>query len=1059
MKNLSKRFKFTLWVFGLMGQIAWVVENMYFNVFIYKMFHASAASISLMVSASAVTATVTTLIAGAVSDRAGRRKPFISGGYILWGLSILTFCLLRVDVLSAGGRSVAAAMSLGVNLTILMDCVMTVFGSTANDACFNAWLTESGDATNRGAIEGINAMMPLIAILVVFGGFMGFDLDKASSWVWIYGIIGVATILIGIAGIFTIEDTQPEKLQLNSFIRRVLFVFDRGTIWNHKLLYLIVGVFAIFGIAIQIFMPYLLLYYEIGLGMKNYVLIMAPAIIIASILSVVYGRLYDQLGFEKSAPIAVYILLAGFALLYLTRSTVPVFIGSMLMMTGDLCGMAAFGARIREETPQEQTGAFQGIRIFGQVLIPGVIGPAIGAAVLRNADKVVGSDGTESFIPNANIFLAAFLAGVLVLVALELLFRYVRVSHHNLSTRYAGVNIPTSDRIDDGELEWNPVTGKYNDYQKWQETYPRPQMVRENWISLDGKWDSGQVVPYPPEADHRPAARIPKQERRKLTDKILGIHRYQRTFSLPETNNTEKERILLHFGAVDQTCEVFVDGTKVGSHEGGYLPFALGITEALSKGKVGDRTAAPAVSDTAVIHTLEVIATDRLSHTYPWGKQKKRRGGMWYTPVSGIWKSVWLECVPERPIERLVITPKVAESGRGVVEIAVKGGCAPYSLTIESLTRYRMDKAADETIATYGQTISSEDGRFQLDFEKLGIEPHAWTPEEPYLYHFRVESGMDCVTSYFALRTVDVRPVGGHQRICLNGEPIFLHTVLDQGYFPEGIYVPGSPEAYANDVLQLKRLGYNALRKHIKVEPDVFYTNCDRLGMLVMQDMVNSGPYSFLFDTALPTIGKKDRRLVPAISSKKRKNFFYKEMQRTAEELYNHPCIVYYTIFNEGWGEFETGKAYDVLKQADPTRIIDTCSGWFNPEKSDVDSEHIYFRTEKLSAKEKPLVLSEFGGYTRNIPYHVFSKFESYGYGGAESEEELTEMIRKAYEEMVIASIPDGLCGSVYTQISDVEDEINGLMTYDRKVVKVNAKEMLKIAEKIANALKQPENS
>ena len=450
MKNLSKRFKFTLWVFGLMGQIAWVVENMYFNVFIYKMFHASAASISLMVSASAVTATVTTLIAGAVSDRAGRRKPFISGGYILWGLSILTFCLLRVDLLSAGGRSVAAAMSLGVNLTILMDCVMTVFGSTANDACFNAWLTESGDATNRGAIEGINAMMPLIAILVVFGGFMGFDLDKASSWVWIYGIIGVATILIGIAGIFTIEDTQPEKLQLNSFIRRVLFVFDRGTIWNHKLLYLIVGVFAIFGIAIQIFMPYLLLYYEIGLGMENYVLIMAPAIIIASILSVVYGRLYDQLGFEKSAPIAVYILLAGFALLYLTRSTVPVFIGSMLMMTGDLCGMAAFGARIREETPQEQTGAFQGIRIFGQVLIPGVIGPAIGAAVLRNADKVVGSDGTESFIPNANIFLAAFLAGVLVLVALELLFRYVRVSHHNLSTRYAGVNIPTNDRVDDG---------------------------------------------------------------------------------------------------------------------------------------------------------------------------------------------------------------------------------------------------------------------------------------------------------------------------------------------------------------------------------------------------------------------------------------------------------------------------------------------------------------------------------------------------------------------------------------------------------------------------------
>lgn len=279
MKNkLGKKFYLALIIFSLTGQIAWVVENMYFNVFIYKMFHASAAGISVMVGASAVAATITTLLIGALSDKVGKRKLFICGGYILWGISILSFALIRMDILEPIAGSYGAALSLGVSLVIIMDCVMTFFGSSANDACFNAWLTDMGDETNRGKIEGINAMMPLIAILVVFGGFMSFNLDLASSWVVIYLIIGITVIAIGILGIFLIDEPVICRSEGSSYFKDIFYGFRPSVVRNNKLLYSVLAAFAVFGISIQIFMPYLILYYEKSLGMENYVLIMAPAI-------------------------------------------------------------------------------------------------------------------------------------------------------------------------------------------------------------------------------------------------------------------------------------------------------------------------------------------------------------------------------------------------------------------------------------------------------------------------------------------------------------------------------------------------------------------------------------------------------------------------------------------------------------------------------------------------------------------------------------------------------------------------------------------------------------
>lgn len=398
--RLGPKFWAAMLIFGLMGQVAWVVENMYFNVFIYKMFHASAGEISAMVMASAVAAAVTTIVMGAVSDRVGRRKTFMSLGYVIWGLTIVSFAWLK-----------------NVLMVIVMDCVMTFFGSTANDAAYNAWLTDRGDETNRGRIEGVNSMMPLVSILIVFGSFLSFDLDRMESWRTIYYIIGAATVLIGILGFFLVEDApglKPDRSPLGAVLA---YSFRPATVRANLRLYLVLGLFAVFGISIQVFMPYLLIYYEQTLGMENYVLILAPAILLAAVVTAIYGRVYDARGFRVSVWPALGMLCAGYVLLWLSRGTAPVFVGSLLMMCGYLTGMSVFGAQIRDLIPAGRAGQFQGVRILGQVFIPGLIGPAIGSAVLKNAAQILNSDGTYSFLPNAGIFLAALIVAV-VLAAL-----------------------------------------------------------------------------------------------------------------------------------------------------------------------------------------------------------------------------------------------------------------------------------------------------------------------------------------------------------------------------------------------------------------------------------------------------------------------------------------------------------------------------------------------------------------------------------------------------------------------------------------------------------------
>ena len=542
------------------------------------------------------------------------------------------------------------------------------------------------------------------------------------------------------------------------------------------------------------------------------------------------------------------------------------------------------------------------------------------------------------------------------------------------------------------------------------DVYPRPQLKRNSYVNLNGVWDfsvsADKEIPVFDKTIQVPFCPESLLSGLKMEIKPGSFLFYRRRFSMER----QAGRLLLHVGAADQIADIYVNQSHVCHHEGGYEAFTADITDALQE------------ENELVIRVWD----DLQDQSFPYGKQTLKRGGMWYTPVSGIWQTVWLEWVPETYVEDLDIR---------------------VDLTRATITT---TPALDGKVICEGKEYPLVDGRAVIAPEA----PHLWCPEDPYLYEFIIETETDRVESYFALRTVESKVVKGIPRLCLNGEPYFFHGLLDQGYWPDGIFTPAAPECYVNDIIEMKRLGFNTLRKHIKVEPEEFYYQCDKLGMVVFQDMVNNGDYNFLRDTVLPTIGIQKLTDKQMHKDPKTRQRFLESMEATVKQLRNHPCILYWTIFNEGWGQFDSEAVYEMLKAMEPDRIIDATSGWFRQKRSDVDSRHIYFTPwSTLKVSDKPLVLSEFGGYAYPVEGHLFNTGNAYGYKACKSEAHFRESVDKLYREKVIPAAKKGLCAAIITQVSDVEDEINGFLTYDRKVNKADEAAMKQIAEALKQAI------
>lgn len=557
--------------------------------------------------------------------------------------------------------------------------------------------------------------------------------------------------------------------------------------------------------------------------------------------------------------------------------------------------------------------------------------------------------------------------------------------------------------------------------------YPRPQLQRPDWTCLNGWWEYG-ICPSGEagkasreEADGRILVPFSPETRRSGVERTLMPGEtlwYRRT--VEGIDLQEGKRLILHFGAVDERCAVYWNGHKVGSHRNGYLAFEFDVTKFTEPG-------------TNELKVLVRDDTDKGSECR--GKQTLEPGGMYYHAQSGIWQTVWMETVPEDHLTNLKITPLPEEEA---VEIALKYSGEPQAGQDVRITIGEYSEGS----LTVGEVFTFPRGH--ITRARVPVRnPRLWSPEHPELYSLRIESGEDAVESYFGMRSfgagVDEK---GKTRLLLNGEPYFFNGILDQGYWPESLMTPPSDEAFVYDIEYMKKCGFNMLRKHVKIEPARWYYHCDRIGMIVWQDMVNGGgPVNKLLETYIPTavpaIGRMVRddhyRLFSREDEKARRRF-ERDLLRMIRQLYNCPCIGLWVPFNEGWGQFDALRLTDMIKAKDPTRPVDHASGWFDQGGGDIRSVHNYFRPLKVEKDRRAFVISEYGGTNCQIAEHSMSG-EVYGYHNVPREE-----FPQAFEEMmdkVKALEEDGLSGAVYTQVSDIEEETNGLVTYDRKAMKL----------------------
>lgn len=589
--------------------------------------------------------------------------------------------------------------------------------------------------------------------------------------------------------------------------------------------------------------------------------------------------------------------------------------------------------------------------------------------------------------------------------------------------------------------------GKNLDRDHVLEEYPRPLLMREDYQILNGWWDYAFTIDYkrPQQYEGRilvpfsPETALSGAGRQLKPDEYLW---YRRNFDLPGWDREKgQNRILLHFGAVDQSCEVRINGHKVKRHTGGYLPFEVDIS----------RYAQESANEL-------IVAVKDLSDTsyHSKGKQKLNAGGMFYTAQSGIWQTVWLEKVPETYIKEIKTVPDIEKK---LIRIKVSSSYSTDKKNVDKLSRnlpieIKIRKpglypdpvvkpsqiSTEDMLETAVQAVS--DKWIEIPIESISL----WNCETPYLYYFEVKLGDDRAISYFAMRkfSLETKVHEEFPRICLNGEVQFQNGVLDQGYWPESLYTPPSDAAMIFDIREMKKTGFNMVRKHLKIEPQRWYYHCDRLGIVVWQDMVNGGSYYKHWfvtygATLLSWLRIPMRDVYPRLLSREAKAGrleFIREMKETIRLLGNHPSIAAWVIFNEGWGQFQTEDMTRIVRRLDPNRLIDQASGWFDQGGGDFSSLHNYFfKLFIRPERERASVLSEFGGYSYREPGHC-AKEKLYGYGICKNKKDLEKRFLERWQG-VRNLIPQGLSASIYTQWTDVEEEVNGVFTYDREVRKI----------------------
>lgn len=595
--------------------------------------------------------------------------------------------------------------------------------------------------------------------------------------------------------------------------------------------------------------------------------------------------------------------------------------------------------------------------------------------------------------------------------------------------------------------------GKELDTEHILPEYPRPNLVRDSYLNLNGEWeysisesetadsyDGTILVPFSPET------------LLSGVGKILMPHQYlhyRKKFTVP--SGFRKSRVLLHFGAVDQECILYVNGTELGGHKGGYLPFSFDITESLREGE----------------NEIALRVTDRTELSpHARGKQKLEKkgkyGSLFYTPQSGIWKTVWMESVAEDYITEVRITPMFDESAVKITVYSNRddAGCEEgsgwsadcLSTEKEACRKVKLEIYNGETAIAEAGAESGREIVIKLD----GFR--AWTPDDPHLYDLKIKLGEDEVSSYFGMRKISSgRDAKGILRFFLNNKPYFFNGILDQGYWPESLLTAPSDDALKYDIVKLKEMGYNTIRKHVKIEPERFYYHCDRLGMIVWQDMPNGGgEYNMVFVTHLPNASDRFARGVSdhhygmfRRKDREGREQYYADLDGMVHTLYNYPSIAVWVPFNEGWGQFDAPKATERIRKIDNTRLINEACGWFDQGGGDMYSIHNYVHKLKVKPQEdRAVALTEYGGYAYPVEGHLPCEKE-FGYQHYHSSEELTENYKRLWKEEIYPNLEHGLCSAIYTQTSDIEEEINGVMTYDREVDKLQIEKVQKLNKKL----------